>query len=445
MISAGEFAQWTGGSTETPDAGFEGVTFDSRTVLPGCLYAALDGASADGHSFVEKAFASGAAVALVRNDWEAPAGCGPLIRVENPRKALTLAAREYRKVLKAKVVGVTGSAGKTTTKELLAAFLGAGGKTSKTAGNFNNDLGLPVTMLNTCRDADFAVWEMGSNHPGEIGYLVELAKPDAGVISSVGTAHIEFFKDQDGIAREKGALFASLCPSGFAVVSRENERFSVLKDMSVARTVETSMVDTAAPYYAKTIDENNGVFDVFENGEKVVRIETGLPGEHNVSNALVAFACARECGVDAESCAKALSGFVLPGHRWNVIERDGNITYVNDAYNANPTSMEVSLKTFAKMECKGRKIAVLGDMFELGEKCGELHSRVGEVADVLPIDFVFTVGELSRSIFDRVGEGKRMHFETVEDAREYLADFLKSGDVVLLKASRGMRLENLLK
>jgi UDP-N-acetylmuramoyl-tripeptide--D-alanyl-D-alanine ligase len=135
----------------------------------------------------------------------------------------------------------------------------------------------------------------------------------------------------------------------------------------------------------------------------------------------------------------------LPGHRWNVIERDGNITYVNDAYNANPTSMEVSLKTFAKMECKGRKIAVLGDMFELGEKCGELHSRVGEVADVLPIDFVFTVGELSRSIFDRVGEGKRMHFETVEDAREYLADFLKSGDAVLLKASRGMRLENLLK
>jgi UDP-N-acetylmuramoyl-tripeptide--D-alanyl-D-alanine ligase len=445
MITAGELAQWTGGSTDTPDIAFEGVTFDSRTVTQGCLYIALDGTTVDGHTFVEKAFSSGAAVALVREDWTPSSECGCLVRVKNPRKALTDAAKAYRKILTAKIIGVTGSAGKTTTKELLAAFLSAGGKTSKTAGNFNNDLGLPITMLNTARDAKFAVWEMGSNHPGEIEYLVNLAKPTAGVISSVGTAHIEFFKNQDGIAREKGSLFAALPQNGFAVVSKENDKFSILKEMSSARTVVTSLKDEGAQYFARVIDESTGVFEAVEKGCAPVRIEINLPGEHNISNALLAFACAREFGVTASQCESALKDFTLPGHRWNVIERENNITFINDAYNANPTSMTLSLKTFSKMKSQGRKIAVLGDMYELGEMCNILHSKVGIDAKDLPIDFLFSVGEFSKLISDQFPEEKRKHFTTVESVREFLKDFLKPNDCVFLKASRGMHLEDILK
>lgn len=445
MITAGELAQWTGGSTESPDVAFEGVTFDSRTVTPGCLYVALDGSSVDGHEFVEKAFSSGAAAALVRNDWIKTSSCGPLVRVENPRKALTAAAKEYRKILKAKVVGVTGSAGKTTTKELLASFLSAGGKTSKTAGNFNNDLGLPITMLNTARDAKFAVWEMGSNHPGEIEYLVNLARPEAGVISSVGTAHIEFFKDQDGIAKEKGSLFSALPHDGFAVVSNENDRFSILEKMSSARVVTTSSKNKEASYFARPIDSDLGIFEVIEKDGSCVRIETGLAGEHNISNALLAFACARELGVSALQCASALKNFSLPGHRWNVIEGANKVTYINDAYNANPTSMTVSLKTFANRKCDGRKIAILGDMYELGEKCDEFHSQVGIAAKDMPLDFVFTVGTFSEKISDQLPDEKKKHFPSVESIREYLKDFLQKGDCVFLKASRGMHLEDILK
>jgi UDP-N-acetylmuramoyl-tripeptide--D-alanyl-D-alanine ligase len=445
MITAGELADWTGGTTQTSDAVFEGVTFDSRTVTKGCLYIALDGTSVDGHDFVEKAFLAGAAVALVRDDWETSANCGALVRVPNPRKAITDAAKAYRKILTAKVIGVTGSAGKTTTKELLAAFLSAGGKTSKTAGNFNNDLGLPVTMLNTARDAQFAVWEMGSNHPGEIAYLVDLAKPDVGVISSVGTAHIEFFKDQDGIAKEKGALFAGLAKDGFAVISRENDRFSVLKEMSAARTVETSLIDKSATYFGRIIDDGKGAFEVTENGETKTLITTGLAGEHNISNALIAFACARELGIPSGSCEKALENFILPGHRWKVTESENGVTFINDAYNANPTSMILSLKTFSKSEYGKRKIAVLGDMYELGEHCKTLHSKVGEEAKDLPVDFIFTVGEFSKNISDCLPEEKKKHFTSVKEAREYLKDFLNPGDAVFLKASRGMRLEDILK
>ena len=382
--------------------GFAGATLDSRQIRPGMLFVAIKGERVDGHDFIPQALAQGAAGVI------------------DGREELARAAHEYRRSLKAIVVGVTGSAGKTSTKELVAAFLRAGGlKVHATEGNYNNDLGLPLTILNCPPDADVLVLEMGTNHPGEIKYLVDIAEPNIGLISSIGTAHIEFFRTQDGIAREKGTLFASLgtgeCsfphPS-FAVLARENDRYDLLCSLSSAPVVTVSLADAEAPCLAEAL-----------------RIR--LPGRHNVSNALIALACATRLGATEEACLAALRDFTLPGGRWRVIERDG-VTYVDDTYNANPTSMIAALETFASLEVKGRRIAVIGDMFELGEQSAVLHARVKACASGLPLDRVILVGDNMGGV-DRV------------TAKTELSALIRPGDAVLLKASHGMHLDELLK
>lgn len=376
---------------------FRGATLDSRQVVPGMLFVAIKGEKVDGRAYIPQARAKGAAGVL------------------EGREELARAAQAYRRTLKATVVGVTGSAGKTTTKELTAAFLRAGGfKVHATEGNYNNDLGLPLTILNCPLDADFLVVEMGTNHPGEIKYLVDIAEPDIGLVSSIGTAHIEFFKTQDGIAREKGVLLSDLrvSPRSFAVLARENERYDLLRSLSAAPVVTVSLDDPAAARLAAAL-------------------RVRLPGRHNVSNALIARACATRLGVPEAACLAALADFSLPGGRWRVVERNG-VTYVDDTYNANPTSMVAALETFASLDVAGRRIAVLGDMFELGEQSAALHAQVKARAAELPLDRVVFVG-------DSFGGVSR------DAAKAELAGLARPGDAVLLKASHGMHLDELLK
>ena len=385
---------------------YSGVVFDSRKVSPGCLFAALPGATADGHSFVRAAFEKGAKGLLVRKD-RAREFTGPefaaLIPVDDVKFSLTETARAYRKTLKAKVVGVTGSAGKTTVKEFTAAFLRKKGKTHATAGNYNNDLGLPITILECPPDADFLVLEMGTNHPGEIGHLVGIARPDAGMISSIGTAHIEFFKTQDGISEEKGALFRALPEEGFAVIGTNNDRFAMLKGMCRCRVTEC---DGTAPF------------------------ECPVPGEHNRWNMSLAWACAERFGVTAADARDALEGFALPGERWRKSVR-GGVEFISDCYNANPTSMAVALDTFAAEPCAGRRVAVLGDMFELGDESARLHAEVKNKAMGLGLDKVIFIGDnFGGSSFD--------------EAKAELFTYVKPGDSVLLKASHGMALGRIL-
>ena len=385
---------------------YAGVVFDSRKVKPGCLFAALPGSTVDGHRFVRQAFEKGAKGLLVRTDRVAEF-TGPeaaaLIPVPDVKAALTETARTYRKTLTAKVVGITGSAGKTTVKEFTAAFLRQKGKTHATDGNYNNDLGLPITILECPPDADFLVVEMGTNHPGEIAHLVGIAAPDAGIISSIGTAHIEFFKTQDGIADEKGTLFRSLPPEGFAVLGVNNDRYARLKEMCQCRVVT---VEGAAPFACP------------------------LAGEHNRWNMALAWACAKELGVTETMARAALDGFSLPGDRWRKVERDG-VTFIADCYNANPTSMVIALETFAAEPCSGRRVAVLGDMFELGAESAQHHAAVKRRAETLNFDKVIYVGE-------NFGGVSR------DEAKAELFAYVRSGDSVLLKASHGMALNRLL-
>ena len=370
-------------------------TFDSREVKPGMGFVALKGEKSDGHDFIPQAKAAGA------------------VEIIDGLEELQWRANEYRRTLKAKVIGVTGSAGKTTTKELLKAFLSTVGKTHATEGNFNNHIGLPMTILNCPADADFLVVEMGTNHPGEIEALCRIAEPDAGLITNVGTAHLEFFKSQDGIAAEKGVLGSSA--RDFFVIGSDNVRLEALRGMSRGEVV---IADTSQAWMREAL-------------------AAVLPGAHNVANACIAYAVAERLGVAREKAVAALRDFALPGARWRKVEKWG-ATFIDDTYNANPSSMIAALDSFAATPCDGKRIAVLGDMFELGENALELHRQVFDHAMKLGIPLVIGVGEMSSQclchlVYKDLGALKK----------KFRVD-VSAGDLVLLKASHSMKLGELL-
>ncbi len=359
-------------------------TFDSRAVRPGMGFVALKGERADGHAFIPAARAAGA------------------VDIIDGLDELQARARERRRALHATVIGVTGSAGKTTTKELLRAFLSTVGPTSATEGNFNNHIGLPLTILNCPDDARFLVLEMGTNHPGEIAALCDIAAPDVGVVTNVGTAHLEFFLTREGIAAEKGTL-----------LRRAAVGFSPADD----------------PYLPGTVDTHQAWMR-----EALAGV---LPGEHNIANACLAFAVAERFGCTREGAKAALAGFALPGERWRRIEKWG-ATFIDDTYNANPSSMIAALDAFAATPCDGRRIAVLGDMHELGPRSGELHRQVFDHAMRLGIPLVIGVGEESSKCLCH------LVYKDVEKLRLRFRADISAGDLVLLKASHAMRLGRLI-
>lgn len=360
-------------------------TLDSREVRPGMGFVALKGTRADGSLFIPQARAAGAADVIDGLD------------------GLQRRAHARRRALKATVVGVTGSSGKTTTKELLRAFLSAAGKTFATEGNLNNHIGLPLTILNCPADADFLVLEMGSNHPGEIAALCEIAEPDVGVVTSVGTAHLEFFGTREGIAQEKGTLL---------------------------RRARLGFSSAACPFLPGTVDVRQDWLRAALAGV--------LPGEHNVANACLAFAVAAHFGVTRDQARAALAGFSLPGARWRRVVRNG-VLYIDDAYNANPEAMCAALETLAATPCDGRRVAILGDMLELGPEAQAHHRRVFDRARALGLPLVVGVGPLSsRCACHRA-------FGDLAALKAGIGELsLAAGDVVLLKASHAMGLGGLL-
>lgn len=377
---------------------WNGATLDSRLVKSGMLFVALKGENVDGRRFIPQALEKGAA-AVIEGEAQlretAKRYCGEL------RKKGT------------KVIGVTGSAGKTTTKELLKAFFSRIGKTFATEGNFNNQIGLPLTILNAPEDTEFLILEMGTNHPGEIKALCEIATPDSGLVTNVGTAHIEFFKTREGIAREKGTLL-EYCRE-FAAFPAQSDMVELLKN-AICRAI-TLPVDIEATLFEKPLG------DV-------------LPGRHNLANANLAFSLASKYGLSVADAIASLEGFSLPGQRWKKCRHNGAL-FIDDTYNANPDSMKAALQTFAKMQPlaeNGRRIAILGDMFELGENSGEFHREVFDFAGKLGLDAVYGVGEMS----SRCPAAKS--FKTVQEIKNELPAIIKEGDIVLLKASHSMNL-----
>lgn len=434
------------------DFEFAGVTTDSRAVKPGELFVALKGGNFDGHDYCAKAVALGASGVVISHDIEQlPAGAA-VFRVPDTLLAYQQLARAYRRRHKGlKVFAITGSNGKTSTKDLLAACLSVKYNVVKTQGNFNNEIGLPKTLLDIKPDTDIAVVEMGMRGLGQIEELCRIAEPDSGLITNVGETHMELLGSMDNIAKAKSELVVDLPAEGFAVLNGDNEYVLRAASLTKAKVVYFGLGEDC-DYRGSDITTSAGgtTFTCTEKATgKSVRVHLQLIGEHNVYNALSAIAGAACYGVSMEDSARALATARLTGSRQEIIYI-GDITFINDAYNASPASMEAALKTLAEAKKaargKGRTIAVLADMLELGAISEDAHRRVGRWAVEYGVDYVLTYGEQAAYISDEVQKvgGATRHCGSRQEAADNLRLLAEAGDIILLKGSNSMQVGRML-
>ena len=440
-----QLATWTGGTWEGSPIPVCGISNNGQKIPAGALYVALQGERLDGHEFIAQAAEHGAAAAMVRRDWHGRTAL-PLLRVDDTRMALTAAASGYRRTWKTFVAGVTGSVGKTTTKELIAAFFRAAGTTAATAGNLNNDIGLPLSLLATPADTQRGIFELGSNHPGEINTLCRVLQPDASVVTAVGPVHIEHFGTEEAIASEKADLLRAVPAGGFVVLDADSVHFAYLRQQPDARVVTVSLVREDVDYFGRVLDVWTGEVEICERASgRTARLRTGLSGRHHGTNLLLAVGMAREAGIPWEALPLALQKLQLPPMRWQKIEANG-LTVINDAYNANPPAMIGALQTFAELPGNLRRVVVLGDMLELGAAEEVLHREVGRAFAGGRWQGLVCVGRRSRWIADEaVAAGYPVaqirHYADAAAAAADTAAWVHPGAAILLKASRGIGLE----
>ncbi|MBI2931053.1 MAG: UDP-N-acetylmuramoyl-tripeptide--D-alanyl-D-alanine ligase [Planctomycetes bacterium] len=430
-LHLGEIARLLGA---TVDGAIDGVTAcgmsaDTRTVRPGEIFFALRG----GHEHVAEAFRKGACAAVVERD---VLGRGLLLRVQSTIAALGALAGVYRLMLDARVVAVTGSNGKTTTKDMIAHILSKSRRVVRSRASFNNDIGLPLTIVSTPAEAEFLVVELGTNHPGDIARLAQWARPDAAVITSIGEAHLEGLGSLEGVAAEKASLLRHLKSGGFAVVPAEEATLAPhLCRMRSERIVLFGFderADLRVTDFARTPE---GIRFLCRGTE----FRLALAGPWNALNAIAATAVAMMYGVPLPECAARLASFRPPKMRMERLEIDGT-TIINDAYNANPVSTRGALLEFDRLPCRGKKIAVIGEMRELGAESDRLHEEIGRLLmELSSVDAVVTIGPAARRM------GMAFHYDTVEEARSLLCAIVERGDLVLLKGSRAVGLENVVK
>jgi UDP-N-acetylmuramoyl-tripeptide--D-alanyl-D-alanine ligase len=448
-FQARDLAGWTGGTWTREPTGLTGVSTDTRDIKSGNLYVALRGPRFDGHHFIPQAFSLGAAAALAQGERAAAyAALGPILCVNDPLRALGAMAQGYRAALRAQIVAVTGSVGKTTVKEMIADVLATRAPTARTRGNWNNDIGLPLSLLAMEPTQVFGVFELGMNHPGELAPLCDILKPSRGVVTNVGPVHIEFFGHVEDIANEKVAVLRALPPDGVAVLSRDEEWFGRLRSTAPCRVITTSLAGDA-DYVARPASNGSGRVAVREGASgEWAEFVMPLPGEYIVHDALFAVAIGRSYGMPWNDLARAIQGYVPPAMRWNRQTVRG-VEVINDAYNANPMSMRAALKTFGDMPFAGRKWLVLGGMLELGTTERQEHVALGREVAKGKWQGLIAVGPLAAMMADSAGEGGMERDRIVRcadhaSAAEALQARVAAGDAVLFKASRGERIERVL-
>jgi len=425
-----------------------GVCTDSRQITAGDLFIALKGEHFDGNAFVGDAFGKGAAAAVVDRLLKAEAlGEKPLLVVENATQALGELGHLYRMKFDIPVIAVGGSNGKTTTKDMTASVLSTRYKVLSTEGNLNNHIGVPQMLLKLEKKHEVAVIEIGTNHPGEVDYLCRILTPTHGLVTNIGKEHLEFFKSVEGVADEEGVLFEHLKKDkkSMAFVNAD-DRYIPSRAKGVKHRFSFGMKARRVNVRGKIVgaDEMGCVSFHYESRKPIARdnIQLGLPGEHNVLNALAAIAVGLSLKVPAKRIRKALESFRPASKRMQVLNYEGVIIY-NDTYNANPDSMISALKTLALAKVPGKRIAVLGDMRELGDSGPEEHARVGREAARLGIDYVLTFGELARFSCKAADMESALHYDQKNMLAEYLVELIAPGDAVLVKGSRGMRMEDI--
>ncbi|HKJ05310.1 MAG TPA: UDP-N-acetylmuramoyl-tripeptide--D-alanyl-D-alanine ligase [Geopsychrobacteraceae bacterium] len=446
MFSLEMVARITAGDlpSGTPDRHLSGISTDSRNLKAGELFVPLRGARFDGHDYLIQAVRNGAAACLSE---EVVAGLPvPVIRVTDTLRALGDLAAASRLNLRGPVVAITGSAGKTTTKEMLASILEQQGPGLKTAGNFNNLIGLPLTLLQLKPEHRWAVIEMGTSALGEIERLTEIAAPDIGIITNVGPAHLETLQGLAGVARAKGELFAGL-HEGVAVINLEDERVARLPVANGVKKVGYGLQGHAE---VRATDIHAGAGSVsftLLTGTGRYPVKLQAPGQHNVLNALAAATAAQVLKIPAEKIISGLEAFrPIPG-RMNLSPMPGGGLLLDDSYNANPMSAAAALKILWLQEGEGRKIAVLGDMLELGDDAKKMHRDIGALA-ARNSDQIVAVGGFAADICAGAAEAGMSIAQMVEtascdEAIEHILKFQRPGDCILVKGSRGVQLDKL--
>lgn len=442
MMKLSLAAEMLGATLHGGDADVRAVSTDSRAIAEGDLFVALRGERFDGHEFVRSVAAAGAGGAVVAADAvEGLQGCGlPLIAVPDTRLALGTLAAAWRARHALPLIAVTGSNGKTTTKEMIASILHAafGDAVLATQGNLNNDIGLPLTLLRLRAHHRAAIVEMGMNHPGEIGYLTHIARPTVALVTNAQRAHLEGMGSLEAVAREKGSIFDGLGSDGVAVVNADDPQAGLWRGMNAGRRVVGFGLDAGAEVRGRVRLHGleNELHFVTPLGEGAV--DLALPGMHNARNALAAVAATLAAGVPLSAIQQGLADF--KGVKGRLQRRAGanGAVVLDDTYNANPDSMRAGIDVLASTI--GRKVLVLGDMGEIGEAAGQYHDEIGGYAKSAGVDVLFALGEASAIAARNFGEGAR-HFRKVEELIEALRPELTANTTVLVKGSRFMRME----
>ena len=435
------------GDEELLSSVITGAVTDSRKVEPGYLFIPIRGERVDGHSFIPDVFEKGALIVLSEQELDAPSG--PYIRVESTTEAMQKLAAFYREALDIKVVGITGSVGKTSTKEMIASVLSRKYQVLKTAGNYNNEIGLPLTIFQIRREHQVAVLEMGISDFGEMHRLAVMSQPDICVITNIGLCHLENLGTRDGILKAKTEVFAHMQPDVTVILNGDDDKLQTQAIVNGKPAIFYGIHRKDSGENAKNLTSDFYATDIrnlgLEGMQAVIHTPQGeflasipLPGEHNVYNALSGTAVGMQLGLTLEEIAAGIASVQTIAGRSNLIHT-GGMTIIDDCYNANPVSMKASIDVLA--HTKGRRIAVLGDMGELGTDERTLHRGVGEAVAASGIDALFAVGELAEEYAKAAAENPACsvhYYMTVAELLPELTAYVREGDTILVKASHFM-------
>ncbi|MBF0631195.1 MAG: UDP-N-acetylmuramoyl-tripeptide--D-alanyl-D-alanine ligase [Magnetococcales bacterium] len=425
----------------------EGVSIDTRTLVPGQWFAALSGPSFDGHEFIPKAIANGARALLVEEEWQGTAPV-PIIRVRGVLAALTRLARAWRRQVDPIVIAVTGSSGKTTVKEMLSLCLGQHvHQVHATRGNLNNHIGLPLTLLSMPSNCQALVAEMGMSAAGEITHLATIAEPGIGVVTNVHPAHIAAFSSLADIARAKGELLQALPADGVAILPAKRWETPILTQMTTPKRRLGFGVDEQAQVTARAIEDHGGwvTFELHLPGETAAHVRLEASGQHLVDDALAAAAAAHAAGTPVAAIVRGLAEFRLQKGRGQVIAAPGGWWVIDDTYNANPGSMTAALVRLGS-GTRHRRIAVLGDMLELGTSAEQLHLELADAVIKAGVSRLFATGPLMHHLARLLAQHPNLKVEHRQDAGEWigvLPGLCQPGDLILVKGSRGMKMERI--
>ena len=443
MMSLVQASQILDGTLHGQDGAFSGVSTDTRSLQPGALYFALKGENFDGHDFIEKAQQAGAIAAVVselKNN-ESEAINFSQIHVDDTRKALGRLAAAWRQEFEGPVVGITGSNGKTTVKEMTAAILAKQGDVLATQGNFNNDIGLPLTLLRMDKSEQFAVIEMGANHPGEIKELTTITQPDVALITNAGPAHLEGFGSIKGVAKAKGEIYSGLTENGTAVINLDDKYADYWLSLCEGKTISTfSLKNENADVRGEWQSTSTGGLLRIKTKQGECEINLSVPGRHNAMNALAATAASLAAGASLTDIESALTEFKPVKGRLNVIKLDSGACVIDDTYNANPASLRAGLNVLK--DFPGEHWLVMGDMGELGKNAERMHFDVGIQASEAGVNKLYATGENSIAAVKAFGEHAQ-HFATHDDLIKFLQGNVQDGVNILVKGSRYMKMDKI--